>query len=53
MPDMDPEQEQDALVQAQLVRTAYRFLHHFYDEDDLAAAWAYVDPVLRLCWAQW
>lgn len=53
LPPMTPEERQQALVQAEVVTTAYQFLNRFYEEGDLTAAWEYVDPLLRRCWAQW
>jgi len=52
-PEMSPEEHQAAAAQVPIVSTAYRFLEHFYSDDDLTIAWDDVDPVLRLCWAQW
>lgn len=40
-------------AQAVVVDAAWRFLRPFYGAGDLFQAWPSVDPVLRLCWAQW
>ncbi|GAB2756496.1 hypothetical protein [Sinomonas soli] len=49
LPDFDRE---EALAQARVVHRAWEFLQAFY-AGDLASAWLFMDPTLRLCWAQW
>lgn len=42
-----------AAAQFPLINAAWRFIRPFYGRGDLLAAWKYVHPTLRLCWAQW
>jgi len=56
--DFDPNQlpeDERAEIAAQIpvISAAWSFLEPFYAAGDLAAAWPSVDPLLRLCWAQW
>lgn len=53
LPDPLSERFPEAATQVPIVTTAYRFLHHFYTQGDLAAAWMDVDPLLQMCWSQW
>jgi len=49
----DSEDVTDAAAQAPVVLAAWCFLVRFYEDKNLGAAWAHVDPTLRLCWTQW
>ena len=40
-------------VQIPVISAAQSFLASFYAAGDLVATWPSVDPLLRLCWAQW
>ena len=58
MEDFDPSQipedeRAEMAVQIPVISAARSFLELFYVAGDLAAAWPSVDPLLRLCWAQW
>jgi len=43
----------EVAVQIPVISAGWSFLEPFYVAGDLAAAWPAVDPLLRLCWAQW
>ncbi len=45
--------DDEVSAQVPVISAAWRFLKPFYEDGNLAAAWPSVDPVLRLCWAQW
>lgn len=45
--------DEAAAAQLPVVEAAWRFLQSFYGSGDLLQAWPHVDPLLRLCWAQW
>lgn len=50
---LPPEKQQVILSQANITKTALKFLNHFYADSDLRASWELIDPTLKLCWAQW
>lgn len=50
--DLPDFHREEALAQAPVVRRAWEFLQTFY-AGDLVSAWRFIDPTLRLCWAQW
>jgi hypothetical protein len=43
---------QEVLAQENVSAVARQFLQHFYD-GDLASAWRFTHPILRLCLGQW
>ena len=46
------EEDNEAIAQSEVVSTAAKFLHAFYN-GELVRAWDVVHPQLRLCWVQW
>lgn len=50
---VNPEDKDKAAARSKIVNTAFEFLDHFYNRNDLTACWGLLDPTLRLCWVQW
>ena len=51
--DLPEEERAEISAQIPVISAAWSFLTPFYKAGDLAAAWPFADPLLRLCWAQW